>query len=42
MHVRPHRTRVGISEVGLGLLIVSSILGSLAVLFTVIILLVKA
>ena len=37
----PYRTRVGISEVGLGLLIAGSILGSLAVLFTVIILLVK-
>src|SRR6516164_8840492 len=37
----PYRTRVGISEVGLGLLIVGSILGGLAVLFTVIILLVK-
>jgi hypothetical protein len=38
----PYRTRVGISEVGLGLLIAGSILGGLAVLFTVIILLVKA
>jgi hypothetical protein len=37
----PYRTRVGISEVGLGLLIAGSILGGLAVLFTVIILLVK-
>jgi hypothetical protein len=33
---------VGISEVGLGLLIAGSILGGLVVLFTVIILLVKA
>ena len=38
----PYRTTVGISEVGLGLLIAGSILGGLAVLFTVIILLVKA
>jgi hypothetical protein len=38
----PYRTRVRISEVGLGLLIAGSILGGLAVLFTVIILLVKA
>jgi hypothetical protein len=38
----PYRTRVGISEVGLGLLIAGSILGGLAVLFTVVILLVKA
>jgi hypothetical protein len=38
----PYRTRVGISKVGLGLLIAGSILGGLAVLFTVIILLVKA
>jgi hypothetical protein len=38
----PYRTRVGISEVGFGLLIVGSMLGGLAVLFTVIILLVKA
>jgi hypothetical protein len=37
----PYRTRVGISEVGLGLFIAGSILGGLAVLFTVIILLVK-
>ena len=37
----PYRTRVGISEVGLGLLVVGGILGGLAVLFTVIILLVK-
>jgi hypothetical protein len=37
----PYRTRVGISEVGLGLLIAGSILGGLAVLFAVIILLVK-
>ena len=37
----PYRTRVGISEVGLGLLIAGSIVGGLAVLFTVIILLVK-
>jgi hypothetical protein len=37
----PYRTRVGISEVGLGLLIAGSIIGGLAVLFTVIILLVK-
>jgi hypothetical protein len=37
----PYRTRVGISEVGLGLLIAGSILGGLAVLFTVIILLVN-
>ncbi len=37
----PYRTRVGISEVGLGLIIAGSILGGLAVLFTVIILLVK-
>ena len=37
----PYRTSVGISEVGLGLLIAGSILGGLAVLFTVIILLVK-
>ena len=36
-----YRTRVGISEVGLGLLIAGSILGGLAMLFTVIILLVK-
>jgi hypothetical protein len=33
---------VGISEVGLALLIAGSLLGGLAVLFTVIILLVKA
>ena len=38
----PYRTRVGISEVGLGLLIAGSIVGGLAVLFTVIILFVKA
>src|SRR5262249_61805878 len=38
----PYRTRVGISEVGLALTIVGSILGGLALLFTVIILLVKA
>jgi hypothetical protein len=38
----PYRTRMGISEVGLGLLIAGSILGGLAVLFTVIILLVEA
>jgi len=37
----PYRTRVGISEVGLGLLIAGSILGGLAVLFAVIILFVK-
>ena len=37
----PYRTRVGISEVGLALLIVASVLGGFAVLFTVIILLVK-
>jgi hypothetical protein len=37
-----YRTRVGISEVGLALLIAGSILGGLAVLFTVIFLLVKA
>ena len=37
----PYRTRVGISEVGLGLLIAGSIISGLAVLFTVIILLVK-
>ena len=37
----PYRTRVGISEVGLGLVIAGSILGGLVVLFTVIILLVK-
>jgi hypothetical protein len=39
--VDPYRTRVGISEVGLRLLYAGSILGGLAVLFTVIILLVK-
>ena len=33
----PYRTRVGISDVGLGLLIVGSILGGVAVLFTLII-----
>jgi hypothetical protein len=38
----PYRTRVGISEVGLRVLIVGSVLGGLAVLFTAIILLVKA
>ena len=38
----PYRTRVGISEVGLALLIAGSILGGLAVLLTVIIFLVKA
>jgi hypothetical protein len=38
----PYRTRVGISQVGLGLLIAVSILGGLAVLFTVIIIIVKA
>ena len=37
----PYRTSVGLSEVGLGLLIVGSMLGGIAVLFTVIILLVK-
>src|SRR5262249_4899288 len=37
----PYRTRVGISEVGLGLLIAGSILGGLAVLLAVIIPLVK-
>jgi hypothetical protein len=37
----PYRTRVGISEVGLALVIAGSIVGGLAVLFTVIILLVK-
>ena len=37
----PYRTRVGISEVGLGLLIAGSILGGIAVLLTVIALLVK-
>ena len=37
----PYRTRVGISEVELGMLIAGSIVGGLAVLFTVIILLVK-
>ena len=37
----PYRTSVGISEVGLGLLIAGSIIGGIAVLFTVIILLVK-
>jgi hypothetical protein len=38
----PYRTRVGISDVGLGLVIAGSILGGIAVLFTVIILLVKS
>jgi hypothetical protein len=38
----PYRTRVGISEVGLGLLIAGSIVGGIAVLLTVIFLLVKA
>jgi hypothetical protein len=33
----PYRTRVGISDVGLGLLIAGSIVGGIAVLFTVII-----
>ena len=37
----PYRTRVGISEVGLGLLIAGSALGGIAVLLTVIALLVK-
>jgi hypothetical protein len=37
----PYRTRVGISEVGLGLLIAGSVIGGIVVLFTVIILLVK-
>jgi hypothetical protein len=37
----PYRTRVGISEVGLGLLIAGSIIGGLAVLLTLIALLVK-
>ena len=37
----PFRTRVGVSEVGLGLLIAGSIVGGMAVLLTVIFLLVK-
>ena len=37
----PYRTRVGISEVGLGLLIACSIIGGLAVLLAVVILIVK-
>ena len=38
----PYRTRVGISEVGLGLLIAGSILGGLALLFTIVILLARS
>ena len=37
----PYRTRVGISEVGLGLLIVGSVLGGLAAVFALIAFLVK-
>src|SRR5262249_5951565 len=37
----PYRTRVGISEVGLGLLIAGSIFGGIAVVLTVIMLIVK-
>ena len=37
----PYRTRVGISEVEIGLLIAGSVIGGLAVLLTVIALLVK-
>jgi hypothetical protein len=39
--IDPYRTRVGISEVGFGLLIAGSLLGGIVVLLTVIALLVK-